>query len=170
MENTNQQKERRIRLWIEQYRSDLVRICAVYLSDVSMAEDIVQETFLKAWRAMDQFEGRNGCSEKTWLISIAINTCRSYCRTRWFRHVDSAKSLESIPFRSTDALPEERDLFIDIARLPEKYKSVILLYYDQGMTQREIAGVLGISRSIVAHRLKKAVDMLRISLGEEERL
>lgn len=169
MEDTNQQKERRLRLWIEKYRTDLIRICAMYLSDVSLAEDVAQETFLKAWRAMDRFEGRNGCSEKTWLISIAINTCRSYRRTRWFRHVDTAKSLENLPFRMEDALSEERDLFIDIARLPEKYKSVILLYYDQRMTQQEIAGILGISRSLVAYRLKKALDMLQISLGEEER-
>lgn len=171
MTGTTEQMEReqQLQAWIDEYRTALLKICVMYLSDVPQAEDAVQETFLKAWKAMDKFEGRNGSSEKTWLISIAINTCRSYRRTRWFRHVDTAKSLENLPSRLASIPPEERDLFIDITRLPEKFKSVILLYYYQNMTQQEIADTLGISRSLVAHRLGKALDMLKISLREEER-
>lgn len=171
MTGTTEQMEReqQLRAWIDEYRTALLKICIMYLSDVQQAEDAVQETFLKAWKAMDKFEGRNGSSEKTWLISIAINTCRSYRRTRWFRHIDTAKSLENLPSRLASIPPEERDLFIDITRLPEKFKSVILLYYYQNMTQQEIADTLGISRSLVAHRLGKALDMLKISLREEER-
>ena len=171
MTDTTEQacRERQLRLWIEEYRTTLLKICIMYLSDVQQAEDAVQETFFKAWKAIDKFEGRNGSSEKTWLISIAINTCRSYRRTRWFRHVDTARTLETLPSSLASTQPDERDLFIDITRLPEKFKSVILLYYYQGLTQQEIADILGISRSLVAHRLGKALDMLKISLREEER-
>jgi len=170
--DTNQQmdREQRLRSWIEEYRTPLLKVCIMYLADVQQAEDAVQETFLKAWKSMDRFEGRNGCSEKTWLTSIAINVCRSYRRTRWFRYVDTQKALEKLPSRQASIPPEERDLFIDISRMPEKMKAVILLYYYQGMTQFEISAALGISRSAVAHRLGKALDMLKISLGEEERI
>ena len=161
--------EQQLRTWIEEYRTTMLRICIVYLSDVSQAEDAVQETFLKAWKSSDSFEGRNGCSEKTWLISIAINTCRSMLRTRWFRHIDTSKSIENLPFEAISLPPEDRDLLIDITRLPEKYKSVLLLYYYQDMTQQEIADILGISRSLVDYRLHKALNKLKITLREEER-
>lgn len=172
MTDTNQQmdREQRLRSWIEEYRTLLLKVCIMYLADVQQAEDAVQETFLKAWKSMDKFEGRNGCSEKTWLTTIAINTCRSCLRTRWFRHVNTAKAVEELPSRLASMPPEERDLFIDISRMPEKYKSVILLYYYQELTQQEISEVLGISRSAVAQRLGKALDMLKISLREEERI
>ena len=171
MTGTNEamEREQRLRRWIEEYRTMLLKTCILYLSDFSLAEDAVQETFLKAWKSMDKFEGRNGSSVRTWLVSIAINTCRDYMRTRWFRHVDTARALEELPEKIASVPPEERDLFIDIARLPEKHKSVILLYYYHGMTQQEIAGILGISRPMVARRLAKALDMLKISLREEER-
>ena len=55
------------------YKNDLMRMCCVWLMDASLAEDAVQETFIKAYRAMANFRG--DCSEKTWLMHIAVNTC-----------------------------------------------------------------------------------------------
>ncbi len=163
-------KSQLFRRWIYDYRTMLLKICIVYLGDPSTAEDVVQETYLKAWKAIDNFESRNGCSEKTWLTSIAINTCKSCLRNRWSRHVDTHKDIEEVLAHLTDVPFEDRELFIDIARLPEKYKSVILLYYYQRMTQQEVAEALGISRSLVKYRLKKALDALRIEIGEEDRV
>lgn len=162
------EKEQRFRKWIDEYRTILLRICLVYLADPALAEDAVQETYLKAWKAMDSFEARNGCSEKTWLTSIAINTCKSCLRNRWFRHVDTHKDIEDMLSHITDVPIEQRELFIDITRLPEKYKSVILLHYYQRMTHQEIAEALGISRSLVKYRLKRALEALRIETREEE--
>lgn len=167
--NETFEREQRLRRWIEEYRTMLLKTCILYLADFSQAEDAVQETFLKAWKSMDQFEGRNGSSERTWLVSIAINTCKDYMRSRWFRNVDTAQALEELPDRLASVPPEDRDLFIDITKLPVKYKSVIILYYYQGMTQQEIAGILKVSRTLVSRRLTKTLEMLRISLGEEER-
>ena len=163
----NAEREQRLKRWIEEYRTPLLRTCVIYLSDYNLAEDVVQETFLKAWKAMDSFEGRNGSSEKTWLVSIAINACKDQMRKRWFRHIDSSKALDELPERTTNLPIKERDILIDISRLPEKYKAVVLLRFYQNMTQTEIAAVLGVSRSVVGKRLKKALDMLRITLGEE---
>jgi RNA polymerase sigma-70 factor (ECF subfamily) len=143
----------------------VLRTCFVYLSDASLAEDAMQDTFLKAWRGMDTFEGRNGCSEKTWLLRIAINVCHSYARSRWFRHVDLKRTLETLPAAYQTIFPEDRSLFLDILRLPEKYKQMILLYYYQDLTLEECAQALSVSRSAAHQRLKKAQALLRPSLG-----
>ncbi len=154
----------RLEQWITEYADAVLRACFVYLSDAALAEDAMQDTFVKAWRSMDTFEGRNGCSEKTWLMRIAINVCHSYKRTKWFRHVDLSKALDELPPACQAVLPEDRTLFLDILRLPEKYKQVILLYYYQELTLVECAAALSISRSAAHHRLKKARELLRLGL------
>ena len=166
--NGESTREQRVQQWMQDYGNILQRICFLYLSDASLAEDAVQETFFKAWKSIDQFEGRNGSSEKTWLTRIAINICKDYYRSNWWRVRNAAKSLEDIPEKVMSLKAEDRDMFIDILRLPEKYKEVILLYYYQEMTQSEISEVLGMSRSLVNHRLHKALKMLEIAWGEED--
>ena len=66
----NQTPADRLDQMVQQYEKDLLRICCIYLRDRTAAEDVVQETFLKAFRSMDSFRGES--SEKTWLIRIAI--------------------------------------------------------------------------------------------------
>jgi RNA polymerase sigma-70 factor (ECF subfamily) len=163
-EEINAIREQRLEQWITQYGNAILRTCFVYLSDAGQAEDAMQDTFLKAWHCMDQFEGRNGCSEKTWLMRIAINICRDYQHSRWFRHVDMSRVLTEIPMHFDDVLSEGRILLLDILRLPEKYKQVILLYYYQEMTLQEVADALSISRATVQSRLHKAKGLLKLTL------
>lgn len=156
--------EQRLEGWIRTYGNAVLRICFVYLADAAQAEDAMQDTFLRAWHAMAQFEGRNGCSEKTWLMRIAMNVCRDYRRSRWFRHMDLSRALDELPAHLTAILPEDRLLMLDILRLPAKYKQVLLLYYYQDLTLEEIAQALQMSRSTVHHRLKMAEALLRNTL------
>lgn len=162
------ERDRHIREWVQEYGAVIQRTCALHLTDRAMVEDVVQETFFKAWKNMDQFEGRNNCQVRTWLIRIAINTCRDIQRTRWFRHVDTSMDAESILQLHADKTEDDRSLLLDVLRLPEKYRTVVLLYYYQNMTQQEVADVLQISRSKVCSRLKKALDILKIEWKEEE--
>ena len=83
---------------MRRYGDALVRMCCLYLNDASLAQDAAQDTFIKAWRNLGQFRGE--CDERTWLMRIAINTCRDYHRTAWLRHVDRGTPLEALP-RST---------------------------------------------------------------------
>ena len=78
-----------------QYGTALLRMCCLYLRDYSLAEDAVQETFLKAYARLDSFRG--DCSEQTWLMKIAINTCRDMLRTGWFRYTDRKVDLDQLP-------------------------------------------------------------------------
>ena len=137
----------------------------IHLKNYADTEDIFQNVFLKYALCETEFTSEE--HEKAWIIRVAINACKDQMRKRWFRHIDSSKALDELPEGTTNLPIKERDILIDISRLPEKYKAVVLLRFYQNMTQTEIAAVLGVSRSVVGKRLKKALDMLRITLGEE---
>ena len=161
-------QEQLLEQWIRQYGNAILRTCFVYLSDAAQAEDAMQDTFLKAWNSMAKFDDRGDGAAKKWLMRIAVNTCRDYRRSRWFRYVDRTKTLDNLPVSMEAMSSQDRSLLIDIMRLPEKYKRVILLYYYQEMTLQETAEVLQISRSTVHTRLQKAEKLLkRILTGGE---
>jgi RNA polymerase sigma-70 factor (ECF subfamily) len=73
-----------------------------------------------------------------------------------------------IPVHFDNVLPEDRVLLLDILRLPEKYKQVILLYYYQEMTSQEVALALSISRAAIQNRLHKAKGLLKLTLTGRE--
>lgn len=144
------------------YQEDLLRVCFLYLQDQGMAEDAVQETFLKAHQALPTYQGK--CSPKTWLTRIAVNTCRDMRRTAWFRRVRWNEMPEWTASCGPDVSEEAIAVSVEIARLPPKLKEAVLLYYYQDMTVIEIAQALGISQSSVSGRLKRAREKLRPAL------
>lgn len=147
------------------YERQLLRMCYVYLHDTGLAEDAVQECFLKAYRSMDSFRGDS--SEKTWLMRIAINTCKDMRRTAWFKLHTRSVRLEDLPDTALPVSPEDSLLTLEIMRLPQKLMEVVLLYYYQGMTVYEIAELLGISAPSVSTRLQKARRRLHNALKGE---
>lgn len=147
-----------------QYGSQLLRMCALYLKDAGLAQDAVQETFLKAYRRLDGF--RAEASESTWLTSIAINVCRDYLRTAWFRHIDRRKSADELPERSEAFVFPDNTVLTEVMRLPKKEREVILLRYYQNMRLRDAAQALGLSESAVRGRLSRANRILRGRLKE----
>ena len=146
---------------MEQYGSCLLRMSALYLKDADLAQDAVQETFLKAYRFLKDFRGE--ANERTYLTRIAINTCKDMLRTGWFRHVERRVTPEELPVRQT-ADPYHREVAAAVMNLPRKQREVTLLYYYQGMTMPEIADILHISQPAVTGRLKKAREQLKKEL------
>ena len=69
----NKSREQELVRLVDQRQTALLRMCYLYLHDAALAEDAVQETYLKAYKAMPTF--RRDCREKTWLMRIAVNTC-----------------------------------------------------------------------------------------------
>ncbi len=149
---------------ISEYQRPLLHMCAMYLHDHAAAEDAVQETFLKAYRALPQFRGE--CSEKTWLMRIAMNVCRDMTRSVWFRHNDRRITPEELQLPAQQSLydDQEEELAQAIMKLPRKYKDALLLYYYQDMTQEEVALALNASPSSISKRLKHAREKLRVLL------
>ena len=157
----NSHDQRLIQL-VEQYQTALLRMCYVDLQDEELARDAVQETFLKAYKALPSF--RDECSEKTWLFSIAVNTCRSMRRSAWFRHVDRRVTPDQLP----GAIPAQDDdspeILCEIMKLPPKLREVVMLYYWKDMSMNEIAAALHLAQSTVTARLKRAREKLRVML------
>ena len=153
--------EKQLEEWIAEYSSAVLKLCFVYLADTELAKDAMQDTFVKVWKHMEQFQSRHELSAKAWIMKIAVNTCRDYKRTAWFRHIDMRKSIEELPEPIAPTTETSRELFMDVMNLPAKYKQVILLHHFQNLNQSETAQALGISRTSVSKRLKKAYELLR---------
>ncbi len=151
---------------VTQYEHKLLRICYMYFGDKGLAEDAVQDTFLKAYKALPSFRGE--CSEISWLMRIAMNTCHDMKRNAWFRFVDRRVTPDAIPEPLSDPRYSEEDAVAQaISHLPVKYKEVILMYYYQGMTMKEISFALSIALPTVSKRLKQAYGKLKGLLGKE---
>ncbi|MBQ7175765.1 MAG: sigma-70 family RNA polymerase sigma factor [Lachnospiraceae bacterium] len=161
-------REKKLSEWIEMYADAILKTCYLYLSDLQQAEDAMQDTWIKAWKHMDDLERDHIRSEKAWLLRIAINTCKDYRRTAWFRHIDRKRALEDLPDRFTMTEPVDRSMTWIVMDLPDKYKRVVLLYFYQGLTIRETAEALGMSTTTVHRRLQKAEDLLKNALERSE--
>ena len=143
---------------VNQYQGMLLRMCYVYLRDQEFARDAVQETFLKAYRNWDTFRGESNV--KTWLIQIAMNTCKSMKHSAWWRYIDRRVTPEDIPQTVMMTEEDDMDVMCDIMQLPSNLQEVIMLYYWQDMNVIEIAQTLGVSQSTVSRRLNHARNRL----------
>ena len=162
MQRINTPDPERFTELVNTYQLPLLRMCRLHLGDADLAKDAVQETFIKAYKALPSF--REECSLQTWLMRIAINTCRDMQRSWWHRNINRAVTPEELnpscqPF-SDDAIAVNEA----IARLPFKLREAVLLYYYQNMQLDEAARALGISPSSVSGRLKRARARLRDAL------
>lgn len=78
--------ELELKRMIDAYGNDILRLCTLYLKDRHLAEDALQETFIKVWQKYSTYKG--DADEKTWITRIAINVCKNYLRTSWFKKTD----------------------------------------------------------------------------------
>ena len=144
------------------YGEMVKRFCAAQLGDAFQAEDAAQDTFVKVWRALDKF--RNECSEKNWVMRIAVNVCRDYQRTGWFRHTERGVTPEDLPEEGREFAFPDGEVSRTVAALPKKLRMAVLLRYYQGLTVQETAETLQISRATAKRHLKKAEQILRQQL------
>ena len=134
--------------------------------DPTLAEAALQETFFKAYKRMDTF--RSESAERTWLMSIAINTCKDMNRSAWLRHTEKRVVPEELPIPASAVNEEALARAEAIRRLPGKQRDAVLLYYYQDMTIQEAAKALHAAPSTILKRLNQAKDMLRELLSEDE--
>ena len=154
--------------WLEQamaqWEVPLLRTCYLLLRDTALAEDAVQDTFVKAWRFYDIY--RKEASEKTWLMRIAVNTCRDLQRSKWFIHIDRRVNMDDLPEPAVPFELPDDTVTRAILSLPTALRQVITLRYFQSLTVQEVAEVLHVSRRTVHYRLDKAERYLKSSLEE----
>lgn len=150
--------------WVEamytRYATDVLRVSYFYLGDRHKAEDVTQDVFL---RLMENRPSLKEGSEKSWLLKVALNRCRDLWRTAWFRRVlVGSPALELVP--SPDPIEnhiEKEALMQAIHSLPVESREVFLLYYYQGYSISEIAGILEVAEGTVSSRLSRGRHRLR---------
>lgn len=168
----------------ELYRSELQTHCHRLLGSHEDSEDVVQETFLRAWRHLDTFQGRS--SFRTWLYKIATNACFDALQRRrrilpaegasrpaegtWHRpSVDPLRE----PVAPSEAEPESRLIAKDTTELalsaviqlvPPRQRGVLIARDMLGWSSAECAALLGVSVAAVNSRLQRARAKLKRQL------
>jgi RNA polymerase sigma-70 factor (ECF subfamily) len=150
----------------EAYSTDLYRYAMWLCRNDALAKDLVQETFLRAWRALDSLKDVGAA--KSWLITILR---REYART-FERKVPKFTDVEKVVVVDDDELePEERTerelLRKGIMRLDPKYRDPLLLQVVFGHSCSEISEQLGISKSAVMTQLFRAREKLKTQLQKD---
>jgi len=134
------------------------------------ADDVVQEVFLAAMRALPKFRGQ--ASLATWLTTITVNKCRTFrhrrrLRLKWL--VGARARRRETPAEPADRQPGDRETFDRVRQairaLPARYREVVVLRYLEQMPTEAISRILGISRNSVDVRLHRARARLKSQLA-----
>ena len=161
---------------MDEYGTEMLRLCTLYLKDYQLAQDAVQETFLRVYTGYASFHGKS--SLKTWVTTIAMNVCRDMMRRHSYKERPLylpedeeeqeayMENIISVPESSAPDIETKLTLIDAVTGLPEIYRKTILLYYYNGFTTAEIAKILHCPQSTVNVRLKRGRDMLRRTLGD----
>lgn len=145
-----------IRQIVTKYSNTLYRVAFTTLKNNSDAEDVVQEVFLRLLKNDPRFDSPE--QQKAWLIRVTINLSRDLLRR---------SSRKDIPLEScaelaqTDGGEPDGGVLPAVLALPEKYRTVIHLFYYEDYTIKEIARILSLSGATVGTRLSRGRAMLR---------
>jgi RNA polymerase sigma-70 factor (ECF subfamily) len=161
---------------IRRYQNYVYRLCYLVMRTEQDAEDMTQETFIRAFRALPRFEIRKGTSFEAWLYRIAVNACRSRMRRKWYQVLpwpEPAPQMVAEPEEQPDRLmilgERRNDVLQAVDALGEKHRIVVILRYYAGLSNEEIARALNIPSGTVRSRLHIARHRLRATLEEQER-
>ena len=166
---------------VERYSARVYGVCFSYLGNRQDAEDCAQETFVKAFRALGDYQFLS--SFYTWVYRIAANTCMDF-RRRQCKHatfsLDEAMETEDsqVYWQVPDRGPLPDDLAIQsetrqmirggIAQLPDFLREIIVLRDLEGLSYHELASLLNLSEGTVKSRLSRARNQLMLLLKQQE--
>ena len=144
----------------QQIREKLYRTALLYLGDASAAAEALDEAVYKALRGCGKL--RYAEYFDTWMTRILINVCCDELKRR--KRQLSYDELPETAAEEFDALP----LREAVRRLPKELKELVILRYFSGYTLRETAEIMNIPQGTAATRQRRALELLRLELGEEE--
>jgi len=163
---TETERTRRFNELAEAYSADLYRYAMWICGNDALAKDLVQETFLRAWRALDSL--KDVAAAKSWLITILR---REFART-FERKVPKFTDLDKVVIVDNEELePDdraERDMLRKgILKLEPKYRDPLLLQVVFGHSCAEISEQLGVTKSAVMTQLFRAREKLRVQMRKD---
>ena len=159
-------KKRKYALLIEAHSKDLYKYALWLCRDKVMAEDVMQEAFLRAWKSLDSL--REAKAAKGWLFTIFRREHARQFERKQFQYTD-VESMDMLADRQMgyDDRPEAFALRIALKRLPQDYREPLEMQVLGGFSCDEIAKILNISSSAVMTRLFRARKKMRQTLGHE---
>jgi RNA polymerase sigma-70 factor (ECF subfamily) len=159
-----------MRSLFEAYHRRLWRITYRIVGDYDAAHDVVQETFVRAFRNLRQF--RASGPFEAWLTRIAINAARDASKAERRRN---RRQSSLVPLAEPEALPQVSDPHLEervraaVLRLPESARVVLLMHDVEGFTHEQIAATLDIAAGSSRARLSRARSALRLLLAGLEK-
>ena len=147
---------------VERYQNMVYRTALHALGSPQDADDAVQEVFLRLFRRGDGFDGEEHL--RRWLLRVTVNCCRDTLKSPWRKRRTSWEEIPEIPVFDR---PEQAALYREVMALPEKYRTVLNLFYYEELSVREIGELLGVGDSTVTTRLARARKRLKERLGED---
>lgn len=153
-------------LLVQRYQRDVYRLCYRYVNNHHDANDMAQEVFLKAYRAICSFRGDSAFA--TWLYRIAVNTCLNFCSARKAQTEELSESLADAGAGAEDDLAQqERSRLVReaVKRLPKRQRATLILKVYNDLTHEEVARILGSSVGTVKANLFHALGNLKKLVG-----
>ena len=143
----------------------LYQTAAHVIGDRTEAEDLVQQTYLQAWKAFDRFQPGTNC--RAWLFQILFNVIRHH-RRGWFsrRVLVDCDFFEDV-LRAENPIPDtltDEEVLCALDGVPQSFREVLLLVDVQEFSYKEVAETLGIPIGTVMSRLSRGRDLLRNQL------
>lgn len=156
------QNQQAISLLYDNYAPALFGIIVRVVRSHELAEQVLQDTFVKVWKYGSQYDSSKG-RLFTWLLNVARNTAIDATRTAHFKHYSKVENEESLRTRPSDFVlnPDHVGLRTLVESLDEKYRLLIEKIYFEGYTHSEIEEELGIPAGTVKTRLRFAMNELR---------
>jgi RNA polymerase sigma-70 factor (ECF subfamily) len=159
-------------VFVRRFQSRVYGLALTMLRDPDVAEDVAQDTFVRAWRHASTYDARRG-RVPTWLLTIARNVALDRARSRPVTPVDpdvvTAELDRARPDDGLDVADRDR-LRGAIAELPDDQRRALVLAMYAGRTAREIAELDGVPLGTVKTRIRAAMGKLRATLGVEHGL
>ncbi len=148
----------------QDYYQNIYRVCLAILKSPHLAEDACQETFYKVLKKLHTFDHKS--SIKTWITTISVNICKDLMKKKSFQEI-STEDYPYEPFSENYKQIETKVTVMDaVNNLPSDLRMVVVLYYYQDLTQKEIAKILKTPETTVVYRLRKAKVLLEETLKE----
>lgn len=160
-------KQKRYEALVQAYNKDVYRYAYWLVKDKHIAEDIVQETFLRAWRSLDSLKDEKAA--KAWLITILRRENARRFERKQFNLVDiEDHSVADVNATSTEQQIENEWLRRQIDKLAPEYKEPLLLQVIGGFSGDEIAEMLELNKNTVMTRLFRARNQLKEALDNDQ--
>ena len=159
MAKTLLRTDREIAEIYERQKKTVYRVCFAYMKNTADTEDAVQDTFFQLIKTGTAFESEE--HEKAWLIRTATNICKNAVR-HWWRKRGNLDDYQNLQGNENN---ENDDVLSAVMGLPDKYKTVVYLYYYEGYDSVEISKILGKPQSTIRNHLHEARSILKKELG-----